>query len=138
MVVVDTTRMSVFAFADVDRDEAFDATIDRELGRYQLPSYVEFRSADEASPDGDNALWNLETGGLAAAEFNEDGSVTPNEDGDDDGAQPFLPAIRFGDYRQNYVEVRVATAASGRIELRKWDGSAYRLQGEGGKSWTWH
>jgi prepilin-type N-terminal cleavage/methylation domain-containing protein len=136
-VVVDTTTGSVFAFADVDRDDTFNAAVDRELGRYPLPNRVEFQSAGEA-PNTDSALWNLEFGGLVFAEFNEDGSVSPNEAGDDDGMAPFLPAVRFGDYRENFVEVRVATAASGRIELRKWDGTAYRLQGEDGKSWVWH
>ncbi len=137
-VVVDTVAGSVFAYADVDRDGAFDPAADRELGRYQLPNYVEFRAGDSSSAGDDVALWNLESGGAASVQFNENGSVTLSDADGDGAAPPYLPGIRFGDYRQNFMEVRVATAFSGRIELRKWDGAAYRTQGEGGKSWTWH
>ena len=42
-----------------------------------------------------------------------------------------------GPTHNNWVEVRIEPAATGRVEVRKWDGAAFKAQGEGGNSWTW-
>jgi hypothetical protein len=42
-----------------------------------------------------------------------------------------------GPKQKNFVEVRIDPPATARIVVRKWDGTAYRAQGEGGVSWTW-
>ena len=46
-------------------------------------------------------------------------------------------AFRIVGPRQSFVEVRIDPPATARVELRKWDGNAYRAQREGGVSWTW-
>lgn len=125
------TTNEVIAYADVDGDltynpdpaeTTFRAT-DYELRRVKLPSGVSF-SAPVAQPAvfGFTALpaepWN-------GAVFESDGSVRD------------LGGLRVGDLRGNYLEARVEPAASARITLRKWDGSNWLVQGEGGKTWEW-
>ena len=55
-------------------------------------------------------------------------------DGADDGA------FRIADQRGNFLEARIAAATTARVELRKWDGSEWREQGEEeeGGAWTWY
>lgn len=55
-----------------------------------------------------------------------------------DGSIRATGAIRIADHRGNYLELRAEPRATGRVGLYKWDGSAWRANGEGGKSWTWH
>ena len=43
----------------------------------------------------------------------------------------------IGPNAKNYVEVRIDPPATARIEVRKWDGSNFKAQGEGGDSWKW-
>ena len=47
-------------------------------------------------------------------------------------------AVRFGDPYGNRLEVRITTQSAARIEVLKWDGTAYRSQGEGGSAWRWN
>lgn len=56
-------------------------------------------------------------------------------------------AIRFGDSRDNYLEVRVDPAATARIEIRKWnaavsanplDNSQWFAPGENDLPWIWY
>lgn len=137
IVAADPTADRMLAFVDLDRNSLFTAT-DLVIGRYDLPRFVEFWAGDEVSPEGDNAMWNLSGAPFGQfARYLEDGSVV-GSDTDTDGVAPYLPAFRFGDQRQNFLEVRVATLASGRIELRKWQAGAYRVQGENNQSWEWY
>jgi prepilin-type N-terminal cleavage/methylation domain-containing protein len=134
-VVADETRDVVFAYADLNGDTAFDPVVDREIGRFELPRGVVFR-ATVGVEDDNNAMWNMLGPPTAEyAEFRPDGSVTrnPSPEAGTDG----LPSIRLADRRQNYLEVKIATAASGRVELRKWQEGAYRVQGENDKPWEW-
>lgn len=57
---------------------------------------------------------------------------------DPDGSIRATGAIRIADHRGNYLELRVEPAATGKVSVYKWDGSAWRANGEGGESWTWH
>lgn len=43
----------------------------------------------------------------------------------------------IGPRDNNFVEVRIEPSATARIAIRKWDGTAFKAQGEGGVSWTW-
>ena len=48
-------------------------------------------------------------------------------------------AIRIANGRSNFLEVRVAPKATARVELRKWNGSAFQAAfGEGGVQWQWY
>lgn len=136
-VVADFDTDQVYAFADLDRDGAFDAAKDRELGRLMLPKNVLFRAAEDGAPEGTNALVSFDDTPCAAVtrggceDFNPDGTASAGG------------AIRFGDPRQNYLEVRVTSVATAKVEIRKYDpaSNAYWVQGEvggAGKSWEWN
>ncbi len=48
-------------------------------------------------------------------------------------------AIRFGDLRGNFLEVRVEPAATARVQVLKWDLdlAAYQTRNQGDKPWVW-
>lgn len=140
-VVADGPNDQVFAYADLDDNGSFDVASDRELGRYELPNGVSFRAKVGSEEDG-NAMWNmLGPPGAEYVEFTRDGSVAVAPD----AVQDILPALRFADTRENYLEINVATRATGRVEVRKWDdgapadafGTKYVTQGQHGRSWEW-
>ena len=131
VVHADGTTNEVIAFADVDGDLTFNPdpaettfrATDYELRRVRLPAGVGF-TAPGAEPTvfGFTAL-PLEP--LNGAVFESDGSIRD------------LGGLRVGDLRGNYLEARVEPAASARVTLRKWDGTNWLAQGEGGKTWEW-
>lgn len=55
-----------------------------------------------------------------------------------DGSLKATGAFRLRDRRGNFLEVRMAPRATGKVTMRKWDGSEWREQGEGGVSWEWN
>lgn len=57
-----------------------------------------------------------------------------------DGSADRIGAFRFRDSNDNYLEVRIATPATGRIVLRKWDRNdlAFFQNGEDGHKWEWY
>ncbi len=56
-----------------------------------------------------------------------------------DGSIRVPGGFRFGDETGNFLEVRVAPAATARIEVRKWDetDSDWFANGQAGRAWTW-
>ena len=119
LLTVDTAAYKVSAFVDLDGDLTFSAG-DEDLGPIDLPAGVDF-----ASPDG-NIVQFTTIGGKEVAVFEPDGSIeTPGH-------------VKFGDTRGNYLQLEVTTQATARIEIRKWDGAAWRLQGEEGSTWEWN
>lgn len=46
-------------------------------------------------------------------------------------------AFRIAGPRQSFVEIRIDPPATARVEIRKWDGTAFRSQGQGETSWKW-
>lgn len=120
VVHLDPVNRRLVAFIDADRDGTFNPdpdepprTTDYVLGRLPLPENVDFvepgglRGKD--SIDGFTAIEaGDDLGEVQAAYFQPDGSVA------DAGA------FRVGDVRENFLEIRVDSPASGRIELRKW------------------
>lgn len=121
---------SVFAFADLHGATLADPpdglfnpdgsapyrTTDYEIGRHRVPRHVSLEGVDGFTP----------IGGDRRAVFRPDGSVS------DTGG------FRVNDVRGNRLDIRVATRATGRVALFKWDGSAWRANGEGGESWDWN
>jgi len=139
VVRADFARNEVVAFADVDGVAAGDPsdmifnpvagephrTTDYELGRYRLPNLVGF-----AHPSGDPAErvdGFTAAGGENVAVFDPNGSIRD------------LGAIRFGDQRGNFLEVRIEPAATARVQVRKWDLdlAAYQTRNQGDKPWVW-
>ncbi|HVR30087.1 MAG TPA: hypothetical protein VMS86_11200 [Thermoanaerobaculia bacterium] len=140
VVAVEEGSGELVAFADLDGENTGDPPdgifnpvsgkgpreTDYELGRLRLPSGVML--LDPAGNEGVDAV-----DGFAnpvplqskVAFFRIDGSAAG------DGA------FRLADRRGNFVEARIAAASTARVELRKWDGSVWREQGEGGSAWTW-
>lgn len=141
-VVADGVNDQVFAYAELGGGATvYDPGVDRELGRYGMPKAVAFRAKVGSEEDG-NAMWNmLGPPGAEYVEFDRDGSVVVAAD----AVQDILPAVRFADGRENYLEVNVATRATGRVEVRKWDdgapadsyGTKYVTPGQHGRSWEW-
>lgn len=112
-----------FLFLDADADGVLD-DVERLDGVAALQNGVRF-----GGPPGDTAAvvdFTL-SGGSRIAVFRPDGSVI------DDGA------FRLADAKEaNFLEVRVIEAATGLTRLRKWDGSVWKEQGQGGQSWQWN
>ena len=54
-----------------------------------------------------------------------------------DGSVDATGAFRFGDESGNFLEVQVDPKATARVEVRKYDGSAFYANGDNGKAWTW-
>jgi prepilin-type N-terminal cleavage/methylation domain-containing protein len=46
-------------------------------------------------------------------------------------------AFRLAGQRNLFLEVRVAPPSTARVQIRKWDGTSFKAQGEGGQSWQW-
>lgn len=131
IVWADSGEGSLVAFADLNRDGIFNPdgsevdfrSTDYPLRRLPLPEGVSFDAPDsQPSVEGFTTI-----AGLPAryAVFSEDGSI--NDAG----------AFRVGDERGNFLEIRVAPAATAKITIRKWDEDGWYLHGENERTWTW-
>lgn len=139
-LVFDYDSHQVYAYVDTNANNVEDPG-EQELGRFPLPNMVHFFAAEDAAIDSVNALINFDDsntctpacphGGIAA--FLPDGSAARTG------------AVRFGDQKNsssqgNFIEVRIATAATGRLEMRKYNYTTgtYLLRDEGGNGWVWY
>jgi prepilin-type N-terminal cleavage/methylation domain-containing protein len=107
-VFLDFGARQAVAFVDSDRDGAFDPTgTDYVLGRLPLPANLAFKD-----PVGNTGVDSIDgftpVGAENWAVFQPDGSVANQG------------AFRIGDVRDNFLEVRVAPAATARVTLHKW------------------
>lgn len=120
LVKIDTATRQIVSFID-ENDDAVQDPAEGELGLLTLPSGVNF-----SAPPAQQAIDGFESAGTEGwVTFEGDGSVE------------LEGAFRFGDPRGNFLEVRVAPAATARAEVRKWDGSDWQAPGEGGQAWQW-
>ena len=130
VVRVEEAAGQLVAFVDVDRDLVLDpptgspATDDLRLATLGTPTLVRY-----AGPPEDPAAVAGFAAGLAV--FRPDGSVEQQG------------AVRLGDPKGNFLEVRVAPAATARVVVRKWvpregGGGDWRESGEGGQPWQWN
>lgn len=112
----------IVCFVDADRDQTFNPddtkpyrTADWVVGRVS-PQSDKVSYADPDGNTGGGSIGGFGTpwgsNALTAAVFQPNGSVV--EEG----------AFRIADVRENFLEVRVAPAATGRIEVRKWQEGA--------------
>ncbi len=121
---IDRPARELVALFDDNGDGSFDPG-ERLLGRDRLPSGLDFKApADDPAP----------IAGFPTSAGGNIGLVTFASDGSVDAAG----GIRIGDGRGNFLEVRVEPRTTARIEVRKWDGAAWRAAGEGGSSWRWY
>lgn len=136
--VVEPSGREVVAFADLHgpaltdppdglynpvAGQPFGAT-DFEIGRHQL--HPQIRLEGPSSAPGVSGFTDFS--GTPKAVFQPDGSVR------DTGS------LYLADPRGNFLEVRVEPRATGRVALYKYDpaASAWRANGEGGRSWQWN
>lgn len=121
----------VQAFLDLDSDSRLGAN-DTMIGTLTLPSGVIFEdcksNTDKNSVDG---LSGDPNGGPNILIFQADGSI-PSTGGATVGG------FRLNDPYNNCMEIHVEPAATARIEVRKWNGTAYVPSGDNGKAWTWN
>ncbi len=147
VVEIDAANREMFAYADLDgvnpgdpsngefdpQDGAPARTTDYQLRRLMVRGDLEFKE-----PGGQTGLNSL------------DGFVNPNMPDQraiflSDGSLEAAGAFRFADARGNYLEIRIAPAATGKVQLRKydpaldvnWDGTHWYAQGEVSKGWKW-
>jgi prepilin-type N-terminal cleavage/methylation domain-containing protein len=132
-VTVDYANNQAIAFADLDGDGTFNAG-DDELGRTILPPRVELWGPADGSAGGANA----------SVGFNEDGSDQGIVLFNSMGAADEAGAFRIKGRHENYLEVRVEPAASGKVAIRKWfggdpnDPDAWLTQGQNDRVWEWY
>jgi len=117
------------AFSDRNADGKLDAG-EPVLGRVELPSRVSFKE-----PGG-----GTDKSSVTGFTDNPEDATMPNVAlFQRDGAIAAIGAFRFGDDSDNFLEVRVAPAATARIEVRKWNDakSDWFANGDGGEAWSW-
>jgi prepilin-type N-terminal cleavage/methylation domain-containing protein len=124
----------VQAFLDLDADKKLGAN-DTMIGALELPSGVVFEECPTKKTDKDSVygLTDDPDGGPNILIFGSDGSRKPDTD-----TTIFEGGFRFNDPFDNCMEVHVGVAATARIEVRKWNGSAYVPNGYNGEAWTWN
>jgi prepilin-type N-terminal cleavage/methylation domain-containing protein len=140
-VVADGPNRQVFAYAEKGGDTDFDANVDEWLGFYELPEGVSFRAHGGDENDDDAMLNMLGDPPFQWVEFDGSGVAVEAPD----AVQDMLPAIRFADTRENYIEVKLKARTGGLVKLRKWVdgapedvyGTKYVEQGQHGRSWEW-
>jgi prepilin-type N-terminal cleavage/methylation domain-containing protein len=123
VVMIDPALKQVVAFADLDSDGIFDAT-DVLVGRLDLPTQLSFK--DEDGDTGLDSVDGLDNPDLADKQvmYKNDGSVLS------------IGAIRLADHRGNLLEVNVDPQATGRVQIRKYNGTEWLAKGEGAREWT--
>lgn len=128
VVRADTLNQQIFSFIDLpDVNGEFNSDLDageQELRFVQPPVGVTLKA-----PGGQDVIDGLpdDGGSEGWAVFNTDGSAQ------------VAGGFRIGDERQNFLEVRIMLAGTGRVDIRKWDpvGAVWQAPGEGGKPWKW-
>jgi hypothetical protein len=130
-VMIDPAQGTIVAFVDRNRNGLFDTATtppDVLVGRIDLPHLLEFK--DAAGNTGLASVKDLENDGGPSTlpdkqvMYQEDGSVL------DTGA------IRIGDPRGNVLEVNVEPKTSGKVQIRKYEGTDYFAKGDV-KEWTY-
>jgi prepilin-type N-terminal cleavage/methylation domain-containing protein len=116
----------VIAFSDRDSDGRLGAT-EPVLGNFPLPNGVIFEDCKKNTDKNSVDTFSTDpNGGPNMAIFQRDGSIAD------------IGGFRLNDTNDNCMEVHVEPAATARIEVRKWNGTAYVPSGDNGKGWTWN
>lgn len=101
-------------------------TTDWEVGRQPLDGGLSL-----AAPGAQQAIDGFDYTGAPEARPNGRAIFEP------DGSLIVTGAFRLADRRGNFLEVSLEPLATGKVTVRKWNGSAWREQGEGDVSWDW-
>lgn len=122
-----TTNRRIIAYEETAPApyDGFTAGSDTIIDRADLPNRITF-----SAPAGESVV--------AGFDSNDWFVYEPNGSATDAGA------YRLGDPRDNFFEVRVEPAATGRVDVRKWEtdpsdnSDKWMSQGQGGHSWQWN
>jgi prepilin-type N-terminal cleavage/methylation domain-containing protein len=135
-VVIDYASNTIYGYVDTNNNNVYEAGVESKFGIVPMPQQVAIWGAGDPSPKGVNAIDTWNSGNVCTPSCPLGGLVT------------FLPtgsagqtgAVRFGDAQGNFLEVRVATAASSRLEIRKYDPTTmtYLLRYQNSKGWVWY
>lgn len=107
----------------------FDAALDEQVRELPLPGIgLIFGGPGAPDTDGTNPIPGLPSDGHVT--FRPDGSIE---------VLGSCGCMRFDDTRGNYLEVKLGPAATGRVQILKYDAvtNTWRTKGQGGKEWTW-
>jgi prepilin-type N-terminal cleavage/methylation domain-containing protein len=121
-VEADFTNDKLVTWQETGSD-GFTPATDRQLREFKLPKGFYFWGQGDPGAEGPAATDNLP----ALHQF----TFLPS------GAAKDVGGVRFSDGMGNFFEVHVEPKATARVTLRKWDGAAWKQQGEGGQRWTW-
>jgi type II secretory pathway pseudopilin PulG len=142
VVRFDIDARQITAFADLNGngpgtapDGVFNAvagaprnTTDYQLATLELPSGIEFEAPGAMDViDAFTTVDNNSTDEQVAI-FLADGSITD------------IGAVRLGDARDNFFELRVAPQGTARVQARMWNDteSEWYEQGQEGRNWEWN
>ena len=114
-------RLAVFRETS---DDGFTPATDTFVREMKLPKGFWFWGPSDPAAEGPSATDNL---GTTNREFTFLSS----------GAAKDIGGVRFSD-SNNFFEVHVEPKATARVTLRKWDGTAWKQQDEGGQRWAWN
>ncbi len=123
----------LFAFADLNADGNFTVANDRIVGGpLSFQPGIELYGPTDGAPEGANSLVGFDNVGPP----NNDGPVFRS-----DGSVPSTGAFRFVDRHNNFLEVRIDFAGTGKVVIQKWVGPDVNVDwfenGEGGNAWVW-
>lgn len=122
-------KETLVAYVDVGTTDFELDTDDEVLGRLRLPMRIDWRN-----PGGQE--------GLLADTFPQVSGTSIDADGpifQPDGSALDVGALRIADDRDNFLEVMVSPAGTGKISIRKYSelDSAWHEAGDEGKPWDW-
>lgn len=139
--VVELDGDAMVAWVDVIADDDGDGVAD------DPPEYDPDPAAPRGTADFEIARFVLPTGvtsrapgALEPIELKDDAGVDAGDILilDPNGSSRASGSFRFGDVRDNYLEVFIDPPATVRVQVRKWDGADWLTPGEGGKAWEWN
>lgn len=133
VVKLDLTNRQVIGFVDNDLDgiyEPANTPPERLIGRVDLSSRLSFK--DQLGNKNMASVKGLDNPSTPVAL--PDGQVMYQSD----GSVLATGALRFADERGNALEVNVDPRTTGKVEVRKFQGSAWISNGEGGKAWKFN
>lgn len=105
-------------------DDGFTPATDAFVREFKLPKGFYFWGPPDGAAEGPNATDNLPPATHAFTFLSS-------------GAANDIGGVRFSDGRGNFFEVHVEPKATARVTLRKWDGTTWKQQDEGGVRWDW-
>ena len=140
VVQPDVANGRMFAFADVHGT----AVTDPPDGIFNPIAAAPFRTTDyriqeQSFPSGLSFAAPGFTGLASVDGFVNAGAPDKQAILQADGSALSAGAIRVADVRGNFLEIRIAPAATARVQIRKWspDDSAWLASGELDKPWEW-